>query len=128
MTPMTGEWVKKAEGDYDAVCTLLRSRKRSRYDTICFHCQQCAEKYLKGRLIEAGIAFPKTHELVVLLNLVVAVEPRWATVAIQMKTLAAWAVMPRYPGVDATSAWAKEAVSICRRFRKMARKSLGLRP
>ena len=128
MTPTTREWVKKAEGDYDVVCVLLRSRKRSRYDAICFHCQQCAEKYLKGRLIEAGIAFPKTHELRVLLQLVLSVEPRWSALDSEMRTLAAWAVTSRYPGMDATNAWAKQAVTICRRFRRMARNALGLKP
>jgi HEPN domain-containing protein len=57
MLPMTFEWVKKAENDYDTVLLLLRSRKRGRFDTICFHCQQCIEKYLKGRLVEAGLSF-----------------------------------------------------------------------
>jgi hypothetical protein len=33
MTPMTAEWVRKAEGDFDVVSLLLRSRKRSRYET-----------------------------------------------------------------------------------------------
>jgi HEPN domain-containing protein len=127
MMPTTGAWVKKAEGDYDVVCVLLRSRKRSRYDAICFHCQQCVEKYLKARLIEAGVAFPKTHELRVLLQIVVPVEPPWSF-ATEMRTLAMWAVMPRYPGVDATNALAKQAVGICRGFRKTARRALGLKP
>jgi HEPN domain-containing protein len=30
-----------------------------RHDGVCFHCQQCAEKYLKGLLEEHGHAVPK---------------------------------------------------------------------
>ena len=58
MQPTTREWVAKAEGDYDGGCEALRSRKKSRHDRVCFFCQQWAEKYLKGRLTEGGIAFP----------------------------------------------------------------------
>jgi hypothetical protein len=37
MLATTREWVNKAEGDYDVILLLLRSRKRSRYDPIYFH-------------------------------------------------------------------------------------------
>jgi len=40
-----------------------------------FFAQQCVEKYLKARLVEAGIAFPKTHDLEALLDLVLPAEP-----------------------------------------------------
>jgi HEPN domain-containing protein len=30
---------------------------------VCFHAQQCAEKYLKALLVHLGAAFPKTHDL-----------------------------------------------------------------
>jgi HEPN domain-containing protein len=49
MTPATRESVEQAESDYDVVLILRRSRKRTRYRAICFHAQQCAEKYLKAR-------------------------------------------------------------------------------
>lgn len=56
-----------------------RARKRPNYDGLCFHAQQCVEKYLKARLCEAGIEFPKTHVLAALLDLVAPVEPLWET-------------------------------------------------
>jgi hypothetical protein len=34
---------------------------------------------LKAQLVEAGIAFKKTHDLVELLNLALPVEPTWAS-------------------------------------------------
>ena len=128
MLPTTREWVKKAEGDFDVVSLLLRSRKRSRYDPICFHAQQCVEKYLKARLIEAGTPFSKTHDLPLLLTVAAPVEPLWVVFATEMKALTGWGVLPRYPGKDAGSADAREAVRICRRFRSVARQALGLKP
>src|SRR5258705_2221956 len=63
MTPQTEQWVRKAEGDWDVVLLLRRSRKRNRYDAIRFHWQQCAGKYLKARLLMAGTRVPHFPEL-----------------------------------------------------------------
>jgi HEPN domain-containing protein len=84
------------------------------------------EKYLKGRLVEAGLPFPKTHDLVAILSLVATIEPLWAIFSAPMMTITKWAVLARYPGVWTTNVEAKEAVKLCRRFRKIARASLGL--
>jgi HEPN domain-containing protein len=81
---------------------------------------------LKARLTEAAIAFPKTHDLAVLLKLAVVIEPMWAVMASQMSVVTDWAVLPRYPGTSAAAADAKEAAAICRRFRQSARQALGL--
>jgi len=128
MKPMTREWVAKAEGDFDVVLLLLKSRKRNRFDPICFHAQQCVEKYLKGRLVEAQLPYSKTHDLELLLNLAIAVEPLWAVFALEFRSLTEWAVLPRYPGKDADLAKSRIAVKTCRRFRDVARLALGLKP
>lgn len=39
---------------------------------ICYHCQQSAEKYLKGFLVLHGMSPPKTHDLNQLQNYVTA--------------------------------------------------------
>ncbi|PWU17906.1 MAG: hypothetical protein C5B50_10290 [Verrucomicrobia bacterium] len=56
MKQATREWVKKAENDFETAAALMR-RKKILGDSICFHCQQCVEKYLKARLEEAGSTF-----------------------------------------------------------------------
>ena len=99
MLDMTREWVSKAEGDYDVVLLLLRSRKPSRRDAIAFHCQQCAEKYLKAILTEESIRFPKTHDLFELLEKIVPLEPRWSRLGNALRALSDYAVLPRYPGM-----------------------------
>lgn len=127
MLPTTHAWVEKAEEDFDVVLLLLRSRKRSRVDPICFHCQQCAEKYLKGRLNEAGIAFPKTHDLGRLLNQCLVLEPKWLAFQSGLLLLTQSAVVQRYPGIKATAAEMRDAVRTCRRIRSAARITLGLK-
>jgi len=54
MKAITSEWVHKAEGDF---LTAQREMKAApaNYDAVCFHAQQCAEKYIKARLVEEGI-------------------------------------------------------------------------
>lgn len=62
-------WVEKAEHDLRNAEYVLTLGEDCPTDTVCFHCQQCAEKYLKAILVSRGVAFPKTHDLVLLLNL-----------------------------------------------------------
>ena len=59
MQAKTRDWVKRAEADYATALTMRRSRKKHSRDIVCFHLQQWIEKYLKARLLEAGIEFPK---------------------------------------------------------------------
>lgn len=68
MKQITQEWIAKAEGDWQDALSRYRARKYPNYDSTCFHAQQCAEKYLKARLDEAGSAFSKTHDLSLLLG------------------------------------------------------------
>ena len=128
MLPMTREWVAKAESDYDGACEALRSRKKSRHDRICFFSQQCIEKYLKARLTEAGVAFPRTHELSVLLQLCLPIEPLWSRFDQALAAMSQFGVLVRYPGTWATLREAQQGIRTCRRFRAAARQSLGLRP
>jgi HEPN domain-containing protein len=46
MNNIVDEWVEKAEGDFRTAEREARVRKAPNYDAVCFHAQQCAEKYL----------------------------------------------------------------------------------
>jgi len=126
MTPQTAEWVQKAEGDWNAAQQLNRVRKDPNYDGVCFHCQQSAEKYLKARLEEAGITFPKSHDLIKLLGMTVTIEPQWVALHPFVVTLNPFAIGYRYPGLTATKADAKAAIKECREVRRVVRTSLNL--
>lgn len=126
MQPLTAEWVGKAEGDFVTAQREGRARTAPNYDAVCFHAQQCAEKYLKARLQEASIAIPYTHDLVVLLNLLLAVEPAWAGLTTDARALNVFAVSYRYPGASADRDIARDALARCARVRQSVRASLGL--
>jgi HEPN domain-containing protein len=126
MKPITLEWVDKAEGDYIAAQREARARKHPVYDVACFHAQQCAEKYLKARLVEAGLAFGKTHNLIALLSLILPVEPTWRSLQPALNALNVYAVDYRYPGYSATKIEAQSALKNCRNVRREIRQAFGL--
>ena len=95
-------------------------------DAVCFHAQQCAEKYLKARLVLADIAFRKSHDLLYLLELIVQVEPTWRYLHDSLFELTTFAVAIRYPGLDATEDQARKSVEHCRAVRSTVRPALGL--
>jgi HEPN domain-containing protein len=114
MLALTREWVEKAEADFLTAQREYRARKAPNYDAVCFHSQQCVEKYLKALLQEHNIAFGKIHDLAVLLNLLLVVHPAWSVYLPAMRSLSAYAVEFRYPGFTADRALAKSALFIMR--------------
>ena len=125
MNPLTLEWVDKAEDDYITVELLLQSPISSK-DVICFHAQQCIEKYLKAWLQEANIPAPRTHKLEDLLNLIVTSIPEWQAWNQDFSTLSNHAVDFRYPGKSATAENLEHAVKTCNMVRETIREYLKL--
>ena len=60
---LAGQWVEKAEEDLTNAERTLLLQEGCPLSTVCFHAQQCAEKYLKALLTYHSIPFPKTHDL-----------------------------------------------------------------
>jgi HEPN domain-containing protein len=130
MRPITQEWVDKAEGDFATADRELQvqpsAHQTLNYDAVCFHSQQCVEKYLKACLQEENIAFSRTHDLNILLDLLLPVVPAWATLLPNLDVLTTYAVEFRYPGVSATQALATQAFQDCGVIRQTIRQHLGL--
>jgi HEPN domain-containing protein len=64
------EWLGFAEMDLSSA-EFLTGKRPLPLEIICFHCQQSAEKCLKGLLVINTIQPPKTHDLRELYNLCV---------------------------------------------------------
>jgi len=93
-------------------------------DTVCFHAQQCAEKYLKALLVLDGIDFPKTHDIERLTALLVARADICLTTEEQGR-LTDYAITTRYPGTgEIFLTEARRAVTLARRVRKQVRNLL----
>ena len=126
MKQATREWLKKAEADWLAALDLARRRKVPLPDQVCFHCQQCAEKYLKAIFVDSGKPHPKIHDLERLLDLVEVLSPLLAAFRPALADLSDFAVEFRYPGESATREEARIAVRETRAFRKAVRAHFSL--
>jgi HEPN domain-containing protein len=126
MKPLTEEWVTKAEGDFSTAGRELRARKQPNYDAVCFHAQQCIEKYLKGLLQEEEIEFGRTHNLSALLDKVILSFPHLEMMRPSLQLLNAFAIDFRYPGESADKVLAGRAFKLCNDLRQTLRELLGL--
>lgn len=119
------DWVQKAEHDLKNAEHTLTLGDDCPFDTVCFHAQQCVEKYLKALLTWHGLAFPKTHDLTELLALVPKTSPLDITMD-DLAELSPYAVESRYPGEwePLTRDEADRAVELARELRLAVRNHL----
>jgi HEPN domain-containing protein len=117
MQPITLEWIAKAEADFATAQRELVVTDRPNYDGVCFHAQQCVEKYLKAFLQESNIVFPRSHDLSDLLSLTLSIQPGWISMQPDLNTLSAFAVEYRYPGESSD----KRSKRSCREVRQRSR-------
>ncbi|MBI5638217.1 MAG: HEPN domain-containing protein [Nitrospinae bacterium] len=121
------QWIEKAEHDLRTAEHTLTLKDDCPFDTVCFHAQQCAEKYLKGLLAFNALDFPKTHDLILLKNLAIkagCMNPH----ELPLQTLNRYSIETRYPGEwePITRVEAEEAVDLARKVRHLVRSSLPL--
>ncbi len=90
------EWVDYAEKDLLASEILSKSYPKP-LEIICFHCQQCAEKYLKAYLVFNGIEFEKSHNLILLNSICSKIENSFKNILNECIRLNIFSVTSRYP-------------------------------
>ena len=119
------QWAAKAESDLKNAAHTVRLKTDCPTDTVCFHAQQCVEKYLKALLVLNGIEFSRTHQISTLLALVPA-PVRPVLTPQEQDLLTEYAVTTRYPGdYDPIShEEARQAVQLARRLRNQVRPRL----
>lgn len=120
------EGAAKAEEDYLTLEILTRQRRKRIHNSVCFHAQQCVEKYLKALLVSHKIPIRKTHDLGELTDTLRSYEPAIALIADLSDQLTPYAIENRYPGEDATGREAKSACKAAREIRRFARARLKL--
>ena len=119
------QWVEKAEEDLCTAEYTLTLEDDCPYGTVCFHAQQCSEKYLKALLALHAVPFPKIHDLLELLPLV----PKALALGIRESDVAEvnrYAIEGRYPGEwePIVRQDAEAAVEVARKVRDAARRHL----
>lgn len=125
MVKVVRQWIERAEEDLRNAEHTLTLGKDCPFGTICFHAEQCVEKYLKAFLVSQGIDFPKTHNIPELLALVPS-SVRPALLAEEQEQLTDYATVTRYPGdwEPITRQDAEVAVKMARKVREAVRKHL----
>ena len=65
---LISEWFRFANMDLDLAKHSLKTMYPAPLEIICYHCQQAAEKFLKGVIISFDEEPEKTHDLSKLIN------------------------------------------------------------
>ncbi len=118
-------WVERAEEDLLVAELLLSSEGSCPSSTICFHAQQCTEKYVKALLVSLSIPFPKVHDIGELLHLMPA-SIKVPLTAEEQERLTFYATTARYPGdyEPVSREDAEEMLSAARNLRDAIRAQL----
>ena len=90
------EWFEIANLDYESA-KYLQNMQPVPIEIICFHCQQTAEKYLKGFLAFHDQEVTKTHDLVLLNKLCQKIDAEFTQIAEDALLLTDYGVNIRYP-------------------------------
>jgi HEPN domain-containing protein len=119
------QWVEKAENDLTIAAHALKLGSKCPTDSVCFHAQQCIEKYHKAVLVFRGIDFPKTHDLNALARRMPKTLLPMLT-DLERRRLTEYATVLRYPGdyepISLTEA--RAAVRSARHVRREIRRLL----
>jgi len=90
------QWLAKARNDLLNADNNLRSEQVP-LDTVCFHCQQAAEKMLKSYLVGKGQEYPLTHDLLLILEKILPLNSEAEKLRDSLAILMPFSVEIRYP-------------------------------
>jgi HEPN domain-containing protein len=121
------EWIQEAEADYKNANTIARRHKDPTPKSVCWHCQQCAEKYLKAFLIRHAQKFPFRHDLVELNTQCQRVDSDFRLIVEELEELNVYGAAFRYPGSMATIEDGRSALKAVKRVREFVRAKFGMR-
>ena len=125
MKKLTEEWVDKSEEDFRVIQREYHTEPPE-FSAVCFHSQQCIEKYFKAVLQENNIFIARTHDLDILLESVKEIIPELADLKLELVEISSFAVEIRYPGTVATKEEAEKAILLAEKVRQIIRSYFGL--
>jgi len=91
-------WFEYAQNDFEAA-TILSNQLKPKFEIVCYHCQQCAEKMLKGYIAFIGSKLQKVHDLVVLCEYCSTSDPTFEKILTHCSDLTIYSSEVRYPNV-----------------------------
>jgi len=122
-TEILQQWLDKGKDDLRSAEYLSTMRHPTPDKIICFHCQQSAEKYLKGFLVSHDIEPEKTHDLEHLLEQCQKYNAEFSILLSNVDILNRYAVFPRYPNeLEITNEDVKTALSYAKNIQEFVMK------
>lgn len=93
---IAAEWTEIARSDLESA-EFLTQKVPMPLEIICYHCEQSAEKMLKGFLAFHGAEIPRIHALGKLCELCSQIDPEIDAISAQALELTPYGVNVRYP-------------------------------
>jgi len=91
------QWLDKGNEELRSAEYLSTMQYPTPDETICYLCQQAAEKYLKGFIFSKDIEPDKTHDLKDLLAICEKFNAEFSVLSSKAYILTRYAILPRYP-------------------------------
>ena len=112
-------WFGKADEDLRAA-RVLAEAEPSLLPSAAYHCQQVAEKLIKGLLAAAENSLQKTHDLDALAEMAMGEFPDLAEHLDFCRPLTSWGTIFRYPMIDAEAEMAPSKSEIAEAIARLA--------
>ena len=116
------QWLDKGNEELRVAEYISAMQHPTPYETICYLCQQSAEKYLKGYLIFCGVDEPpKIHNLPRLCVLCSEHDETFIEILPQCEFLTGFGVQARYPDeIYIDEEMAKKAIDYAQKIKHFA--------
>jgi len=109
------EWIKKAEEDLRGAKTLFKYIDEEDYSLVAYHCQQVAEKKLKGMRLKYDSKLLREHNLLVLYDYILEFYPEIKKYQKDLTFVNGYYIKTRYPQ-EAPTRLSKEDAAECIRI------------
>lgn len=120
------KWFKKSEDDLIVAKHSFEDIYPKQIEISCYHTQQAVEKTLKGYLLYNDVEPPKTHNLVVLCQMCMELDPAFNVIMDDCAVLTLYGSITRYPSEIELDE--DEAISAIRKAEIICEFSVGLIP
>lgn len=121
----SNEWIEMARMDLRSAEFLLDMRPLP-IEIVCFHCEQAAEKMLKGALVARDKEPPRTHDLSTLCGLCAETDAAYESLPDSCVELTPYGVQARYPSqLDIEESDMERALRECRNIFAFVEERIG---
>jgi HEPN domain-containing protein len=91
------EWLRYAHNDLTVARHSFEDLHPKQVEIACYHCQQCAEKALKGYLVFKDTEPPRIHDLITLCQMCMKYDQQFTTLYDYCTVLTKFSSNVRYP-------------------------------